>query len=52
MAKRTHEDAELTKQAILDSAFRLFSRRGYEPGGLSIGILKTKDKFWWNCVKK
>ena len=58
MPKRTHEDAERTKQAILESALRLFSRRGYEstslsdiarfagvPEGLFIGILRIRDRF-------
>ena len=55
MAKRTHEDAELTKQAILDSAFRLFSRRGYESTSLSdiarfAGV--TRGALYWHFKDK
>ncbi len=55
MAKRTHEDAELTKQAILDSAFRLFSRRGYESTSLSdiarfAGV--TRGAIYWHFKDK
>lgn len=55
MPKRTHEDAERTKQAILESALRLFSRRGYESTSLSdiarfAGV--TRGAIYWHFKDK
>ena len=35
MARHSHDDAQKTRKAILDSALRLFSRRGFERTSLS-----------------
>ncbi len=55
MAKRTHEEAERTRQAILESAFRLFSRRGYESTSLS-DIARfanvTRGAIYWHFKDK
>ncbi len=55
MAKRTHEEAERTRQAILESAYRLFSRRGYESTSLS-DIARfadvTRGAIYWHFKDK
>ena len=55
MAKHTHEDAQLTRKAILDSAMRLFSRRGFERTSLS-DIAKyagvTRGAIYWHFDDK
>lgn len=55
MPRRTHEDAQRTKQAILESAMRLFSRRGYESTSLSdiaryAGV--TRGAIYWHFNDK
>ena len=54
--RKTKEDAELTKQNLLEAAFQLFLENGYDRTSLNvgwprlregrlIGILKTNTKF-------
>lgn len=55
MARHTHDDAQKTRKAILDSALRLFSRRGYERTSLS-DIAKyagvTRGAIYWHFDDK
>ena len=55
MPKRTYEDSLVTKQNILNSAKRLFSRRGYERTSLSdvakyAGV--TRGAIYWHFSSK
>lgn len=55
MSKKTHEESLKTRQAILDSAMRLFSRRGFERTSLS-DIAKyagvTRGAIYWHFEDK
>ena len=55
MSKKTHEESLKTRQAILDSALRLFSRRGFERTSLS-DIAKyagvTRGAIYWHFEDK
>jgi TetR/AcrR family acrAB operon transcriptional repressor len=55
MSKKTHEESLKTRQAILDSAKRLFSRRGFERTSLS-DIAKyagvTRGAVYWHFEDK
>ncbi len=55
MPRRTHEDSLETKRSILESAQRLFSRRGYERTSLS-DIAKyagvTRGAIYWHFENK
>lgn len=55
MPKRTHEDSLETKRSILESAKRLFSRRGFERTSLS-DIAKyagvTRGAIYWHFENK
>lgn len=55
LARHTHEDAQKTRKAILDSALRLFSRRGYERTSLA-DIAKyagvTRGAIYWHFDDK
>lgn len=55
MARHSHDDAQKTRKAILDSALRLFSRRGFERTSLS-DIAKyagvTRGAIYWHFDDK
>lgn len=55
MSKKTHEESLKTRRAILDSAMRLFSRRGFERTSLS-DIAKyagvTRGAIYWHFEDK
>lgn len=55
MARHSHEDAQKTRKAILDSALRLFSRRGFERTSL-FDIAKyagvTRGAIYWHFDDK
>ncbi len=55
MSRKTHEESQQTRKAILDSAYRLFSRRGFERTSLS-DIAKyagvTRGAVYWHFEDK